>query len=326
MPENRVIKVSDGISVHIRWQPDEDGDLSHLGEFHSDANREYRIDTKNGVFLGQSVEIPEIEIKLSDLKAPIKHRKGQQVAFLRGSEQHWWYETTGSITRHHPLSIESLYPSPGYAWSSDLAHEQPRYRYAVEDVLYPIYDERGFVTDEMEEVAEEVIQAKLKELKIWVEEPVIQFDENGMGEDVFALMDELGDELLADDLGNSWEGFRYHRYYSPGYEKENFLDDPEEYTKYALQDFDRLLKYGDYWSYMGLIVKVYVAGAEISHASIWNVENDQEDSVLEHEYVPDMVSEALYLAHEWAVKFGSTDLQNQLADLTYEKLKVMEDE
>ena len=86
---------------------------------------------------------------------------------------------------------------------------------------------------------------------------------------------------------------------------------------YALQDYERMERYGDYWSFVGIVVKMFIEGEEVDSASLWGIESDSDDKYFLEEtdnLIDDMLSRVseTIKTHQCIVK-ALKDLQKEKA-------------
>jgi hypothetical protein len=273
MADSRTVRITDHITARIDWINDPDGDTSWLGDFVSRRPDEYFIDRKHGVFLGEQVEIPYIEVHVSELK-PFVKQPGRYVlqksGYVRTPD-----EMSGSFE----------------------------------------YDD-GYATPDGYGAAQRAIVAKIEEMGYWWEDyddgTVVQHDPERR---VFYVDSTWAWKLLAKDLGHTWGGDRYMRYWVPSenhipHNPRNWAHVKEEDRAeciakygslektdihYAIEDWKRLEDYGCGWSFMGCKVTVFVDGIKVGESSVCGIDSDC-DSKYREEVERDEIISALGLA------------------------------
>jgi len=105
-------------------------------------------------------------------------------------------------------------------------------------------------------------------------------------------------EILADVSSNYERNeYQYFRPYAGGLDPTDPETDLEEWTKYAVRDWERMygLERGD-WCFVGVVVQIDTPACsrcghvKTLYASVWGIENDSKDSFFE-EVRDDLISE-----------------------------------
>ena len=83
-----------------------------------------------------------------------------------------------------------------------------------------------------------------------------------------------------------------------------FHDNGHESVKHAYQDHQRLVRYGDWWSMVGVRVAVILNGVTIASAGEYGIESDSADSHFRR-VARELTFEAIHDARAWLAKIPS---------------------
>jgi hypothetical protein len=186
-----------------------------------------------------------------------------------------------------------------------------------DDVPGADMNEKGWILSSTWDKAEEMILAQIKELRI-------DYHSSDIGDNADLHFDDdanefyaeiSGYEILADNLGRMM-GHGEYRYVHVGsnhlpHNPKNWSHvSPEDIAEvnakhgsiekadiaYAVEDWLRWERYGNWWCMMGCIVTIYKDNVEIAWDSCWGIESDAGD---EHhnEMIESILDEALHRAN-----------------------------
>ncbi|APU89078.1 hypothetical protein Rctr85_054 [Virus Rctr85] len=311
----RIIQLTEAVSAEIEWEVDEYPDLSWLGEY-TDRDDGYVVDRVEGVFLGDWVDVGDIEVAASNVKPQRIYLAGGIVARRQYTMGYYTSNRHGQI---HPDDLSRHFPENKYRLTTHMDAVIAR-----EDIYSQPFDENGDPTDDGYRAATELLKEKLAAKKIWITDADLEVDFDDERQ-VFYIVNDTGRRLLADNLGKTcFDTFRQLRYWEPG--DNHVPHDPKSWkhvdqaTKdeivakhgsleqqdilYAVEDWKRMEDYEDGgWCMTGCTVTVRVGGFKFGRASLWGIESDSHKSHIQ-ETERDLLAEALRETKEKTGKNG----------------------